>query len=140
MKYIYISLIVTVLFTTCKTGKLDGPERVIRFGNGGGITGKVTGFKISSLGTLYAETLNNTTSPLKMKLRKKTLQEIFDLADSIQKNVPDFSNPGNMYYFISFGNNAETPNYTWGQNEFTVPSSIKRLYDILQKIAIKSTK
>ena len=134
MKNIYLIIITSVLFAACKTAKLDGPERFIIFGNGGGIVGKEHTYKISSLGAFKVANSNDSDREIKIKVSRKTLKKIFALADSLQKNVAGFSNPGNIYYFISVNNNVEKPDYTWGQTGFIAPEPVTRLYDMLKKI------
>ena len=107
MKYIYIIFCFFLFFAGCKTAKLDGPERFIAFGSGGGITGKVNVYRVSSFGKLYNDIAGSSSSEVKTHLTNKTLKNIFALADSLQKSTAPFSNPGNIYYFISLKNNIE---------------------------------
>ena len=138
MKYIYIIFCFSMFFASCKTAKLEGPERFIAFGSGGGITGKVNVYRVSSFGKLYNDIAGGSSSEVKTHLTNKTLKNIFALADSLQKSTAPFSNPGNIYYFVSLKNNIENPDYTWGQIDFIVPEPISRLYHLLEKIQTAS--
>lgn len=137
MKKLLGVCILLFLATACKTPKLEGAERLLQFGTGGGFTGKLSTLTLSSWGKVKSPSLSKENS---LKISTKELTRIFALADSIKTNIPKFNQPGNLYYVLSFSTDTDMFDYTWGQTDFKTPEPILRLYNMLEKATKKSLK
>jgi len=96
-------------------------------GKGGGFSGEVLQYRISPGGKVYKGSgLADIRYALKGKIKRSEARKLFKDMDSIQDST--FQHPGNLYYFIQkIGKDCKTE-YTWGENEFKAPESIKTIY------------
>jgi hypothetical protein len=136
MKNIFYIVFLLTLLVSCKTAKLPGPEKKIFFGTGGGFTGKVSKYCLSSYGQLSKINMNGDIETVyQLKFKKKQLQNLFDSASIVQNAYLGFSNPGNIYYFLIINGEFNTlPSFMWGQESFKTPLIITSYYDKLNAL------
>ncbi|MBI3234437.1 MAG: hypothetical protein HYZ42_10425 [Bacteroidetes bacterium] len=132
--YIYILLLAVLV--SCKSAQLPGEERKVIFGSGGGFTGAVNTYSLSSLGTLSKLKMNGEVdTTYKIKFSKKELTEVFDIYSKIGKENLGFKKPGNMYKFIILtGEFNANPDYMWGQDGYRAPAAVEAFYDKLMAL------
>lgn len=107
---------------TSKIAVKTGIEE-ISFGNGGGFTGQVKTYTL----TTDDKILDNGTEIKKID-SKKTL-ELYTKAKKLEGY--SFNTPENMYYFIEIKTNGKVNRIVWGSNSTTVDKSVSELYNQL---------
>ena len=118
--YLLFALLLNI--STCSSEK-DIKE--IKFGEGGGFTGAVTGYTLHPNGGVFSGD---------EKIRKIGKEEMKGIQEKLKKLPVSsfrFNHPGNMYYFIE----TEKGKITWGDPSFPEPLEIKELYELLMKSA-----
>lgn len=103
----------------------------IVFGSGGGFTGRVSEYKLSSDGALE---LNESIVENKVdlqKLKKSSVKKIYSQLKEINFTSIDFNHPGNVYYFIKQSDGQSEHEVVWGDTDNEVPTEVRELYDLL---------
>jgi hypothetical protein len=116
-----------LLMYGCATQKNTEVEKVIYFGSGGGFTGKVKTFVLSSSGSIYL--LESPEKKYKARASKKERKQIFEKAKELKIKIVGYSAPGNIYYFINLGDIRNAPDYIWGNSKESAPPEILDLYN-----------
>jgi hypothetical protein len=110
-------------------GSSCAQEKFILVGTGGGLTGSVTVYKITSKGKVFkgqgtTEIKYSERGKIKKALAKKFIQRVAD-----QTTVtPAFNHPGNMYSFISKVEEGTEKKITWGDIGHPAPEQVSKLY------------
>ena len=102
---------------SCKTKeKVFNPQTfqdpMITFGSGGGFTGQVNSFYLTSNGSLYASSSEGYT--LMGKADKKIANQIFTNYEALGLKDLSLDEPGNKYYFIEYQSKNINKNLKWG--------------------------
>lgn len=107
---------------TSKIAVKTGIEE-ISFGSGGGFTGEVKTYKLTSECNLFEK-----ETQLKKVESKKTF-ELFNQAKELKDVV--FNEPDNMYSFIEIKTNEKTNRIVWAYGSTTVDKKVIELYNAL---------
>ena len=119
------SLLLLVMLNSCATSKIvvnTGIEE-ITFGSGGGFTGVVKTYKLTSCGKLFED-----DTELK-KVSSKKRFELFKQA-KVLKDV-DFNRPDNLYRFIEIKTKEKTNRIVWSFGSMEIDKNALELYDSL---------
>ncbi len=119
-------ILICVILSSCFSGKnvsTTGIEEV-RFGYGGGFTGKSTTYLLSANGQLSVQ----GTEVLK-KIDKKATLIIFKEAQKIASVA--FNEPDNVYSFVQIKTKNSINRIVWAFGSTNVPKEVVLLYDQL---------
>lgn len=129
-----------LLFWFCKHTRYTAdnlPTQQLRFGNGGGFTGKETVFVLLENGQIFSKSLDGALTEV-AKVKSKKAKEQFDTATKLGLNMLNFQHPGNMYYFLEVpAADGKTNRVTWGDNNAPIPTEIKDFYQQLMGLVKK---
>lgn len=117
-----IKLLLLVILSSCithKTIKKTGIEE-ISFGSGGGFTGEVKTYKLSSNGKLFEKGVEIK------KIESKSTLKFFNQAKQL-KDI-DYNKPGNMYSFLEIKTKNKTNRIVWSDGSTDVDKRITELY------------
>lgn len=117
-----IKLLLLVILSSCithKTIEKTGIEE-ISFGSGGGFTGEVKTYKLSSNGKLFEKGVEIK------KLESKPTLQFFNQAKQL-KDI-DYNKPGNMYSFLEIKTKNKTNRIVWSDGSTDVDKRITELY------------
>ena len=146
MKFILIItglLSIALLAINCKSNKPKYttetlPEKQIRWGSGGGFTGKVTTFTLLENGQLFEHSsLTQTTAELPAT-KAKTAKGMFSAATNLDLANIKIDSPGNMYYFVETKDGEATNRIVWGDDKMPVEQKVKDFYTVLQQLVTKT--
>ncbi len=141
MKYLKLILLMGSICSvmSCKTketifnpGTYEKP--MITFGSGGGFTGRVISYSLTSGGDLY--TSNHDQYTLLGKADKKVVNQIFANYKSLGLKELMLDEPGNKYYFIEFKSKDINKNLKWGLNPLD-NKNLSVFYNILLDLSSK---
>ncbi len=129
----FVCILVVVITASCTSQKVltqyAGTEIV--FGNGGGFTGQVNEYTLSTDGSItLVKSLEGDTVVINT-VSKKTAGKIFTLFSESGLDTLDFKYPGNRYYFIKERKDGIKHEVIWGDPNHPVPSQIENLYTLL---------
>ncbi|MFZ1751313.1 MAG: hypothetical protein WAU01_14015 [Saprospiraceae bacterium] len=136
--FVVFALIITSI--SCKTAqKMFDPKNTkseyLFFGSGGGFTGKVIKYYLTSSGDLYTETAEGISRMGKME--SKNSKQIFNIYTSMSLHQININEPGNRYYFIEkYHGNEPINSIKWGAKDIENPT-IETFYAILMKSVSK---
>lgn len=121
-------LLTCILLCSCATGSITKRTGIseIRFGSGGGFTGKIKTY----IFTPDRKLLDNN-GVLELVDSRKT-QEIFQLAATLKDY--EFNEPENMYSFIEIQTKDKTNRIVWSPASSTVDPRVIELYQKLKAI------
>jgi hypothetical protein len=116
-------LSIALLLAFCKSNQAKYnattlPTAQVRWGSGGGITGKETA---------------KTTTELPMT-KAKTAHALFETAKNLGLADIAFDQPGNMYYFLEIKDGETAKRITWGDNANPVEQKVKDFYTVLNQL------
>ncbi len=119
--------------------KLNEPH--IAFGSGGGFTNLVKQYHLLEDGKIIAQTKlkDSTQYTIVAEIGKRKAKECFTAANNLNLDSLKFSEPGNLYYFISVkGKEALAENrIVWGSKDKPVPPEVQDFYKTLLAFLIK---
>lgn len=128
MHHIILLSVFISLFACNGTKEIGGADVLsIKFGTGGGFTGEVTTYEISSDGHLNL--LGQNTNKFIKKINKQDVHQIFDEAFVLK--TYKFNEPGNIYSFLEILSKDTTNRITWGVGSTTLSTDVSKLYDKL---------
>jgi hypothetical protein len=135
---ITISLLASsLLFWYCKPTKhtLDSlPDHQLRWGAGGGFTGKETSFTMLENGQIF-KFVGVSGEKMELKaIKSKTSKALFDAVTSLELEKVELDKPGNMYYFLEMKEKDTTHKITWGDDKNAVDQKVKDFYKVLQQM------
>jgi hypothetical protein len=140
MKLILLSIALlasSMLFWFCKSTKhtLDNlPEQQLRWGSGGGFTGKETSFSLLENGQIF-KFVGVSGEKMELKaIKAKTAKAMFDAVTSLELNNIELNDPGNMYYFVEMKSKESTHKITWGDDKNAADQKVKDFYRVLQQL------
>lgn len=115
------------------------PERQLRWGSGGGFTGKETQYTLLDNGQIFVLTPGGQWTELNhVKARKaKTL---YESAETLGLSTLDFKHPGNIYSFIESANGKTSNRVTWGEKNNPVDPKIEDLFKQLSALVNQEKK
>jgi hypothetical protein len=135
--YKYFTFIILIMAISCNSSKklafdpMADDSDFIKFGGGGGFTGKVNTYFLTKKGKMYT---------LKDEKYEKIASIPAPITDQVFKNFTNLgldkmilNDPGNKYNFIERKENAESTTLKWG-NKALDNKSIQTYYKILMKL------
>ena len=125
--------IIVLSFVSCASLKTHKNFDTLIFGQGGGITGEVTGFEITKNTELYSYSRTvhgKVDKKYKLHLSRKNLQEIDQKIELSKALTYSFQEADNFYYFIEIQKGPKKNYISWGGNK-SPAKEIKELYDYL---------
>ncbi|NOX86186.1 MAG: hypothetical protein GXO86_09520 [Chlorobi bacterium] len=129
----FVFVLFVVITSSCASQKVlnQYAGTQIVFGNGGGFTGQVNEYTLSTDGTItLVKSLEGDTVVIST-VSRKTAGKIFSLLSDSGLDTLDFKHPGNRYYFIKERENGIKNEVIWGNPDYTVPAQIENLYTLL---------
>jgi len=134
MKQLILPFLFLILFTSsCATQKMldQYSGTSIVFGDGGGFTGLVNEYKLTTDGRIIL--LKNMTGDTVTvaTLNKKATANIYSKLKESGIDTLSFNHPGNKYYFIGKEKNNKTAKIVWGNRDYAVPQPVEDLYTLL---------
>jgi hypothetical protein len=137
MKKTILFIIVIFVFSCCQTTQYASPEsfkgKEIIISEGGGVSGQTTQHIVLDNGQVFVRTIYPASLKELNKLKKKTVEGIFDRVGKLKINETDFQHPGNMTYSLSFKSGKDLQEIKWGDPAFPVPASILECYQFIRE-------
>jgi hypothetical protein len=120
----YIFIVIIFSLTLSCTRKYSSPQefegKVLKFGAGGGFTGKSIQYAILENGQLF-EVSNDSTYLNFGSLDSKSVEQMFLNYSNYKFNELKINEPGNRYFFIIDNFSSKNHRLTWGGNELKSP-------------------
>lgn len=142
MKTIVISFLLPAmvgLFFACKPTKYtpgNFPDRQLRWGSGGGYTGKETMYTLLENGQIFllknAGEFTETTSA-----KPKRAKDLYNLMETLGLSKVEFKHPGNTYHFIEVLNGDSVHRISWGMKNNPVNPEISEFFRQLSELIAK---
>ncbi len=126
-------LISVFLFISCFSFGQSNTN-LFRFGYGGGFTGMSTVYILKSDGIIQKENQDGTVVDFK-KISDTKIKKFLKEAKKIKLSTYRLSEPGNIYFFITYESNT----VTWGNPAIKTPKKINKFYQKLLN-EVKPTK
>lgn len=131
-----LALLAAAQFFACKSAKHTAdklPAEQIRWGSGGGFTGKETSFALLENGQVFQfKTLDGSTTE-RASIKAKTARGLFSTAKDLALRDVRHEHPGNMYFFLELRDGAGTHRITWS-DAMPVEQKAKDFYMVLQQL------
>lgn len=119
---------VVFILCSCASGKVISPNNIeeITFGSGGGFTGQIRIYTLTSEGELFEndESIKNISSRHKRELFTKAT-ELVDYS---------YNEPGNIYSFVQIKSNNKTNRIVWKYQAADLDQKVLSLYNSLMSI------
>ena len=139
---LFFNAIVTM---SCKSTKtVFDPEtsdkEMIIFGTGGGFTGKVIKYIITTDGNMYS--YNGTETSKIAKAPKAMTDQVFANYNNLGMAKMTLNEPGNKYSFIEYQKSGDKNKVVWGKNPLenkNVETYFALLMNIVKKLKPKET-
>lgn len=143
MKTFVISLALPAmlaLFFACKPTKFTAenfPDRQLRWGSGGGYTGKETMYALLENGQIFLR--ENTAGKFTETAgaKPKRAKALYNLAETLGLAKIEFEHPGNTYKFIEVLNGDSAHRISWGMKNNPVNPQIEGLFRQLNELVNK---
>jgi hypothetical protein len=140
MKYLLILIAVAaagLLFWFCKSPKFSHdklPENQLRWGSGGGMTGKETIYTLLENGQIFKSAKIRSDTTEMDGPRKKIAKALFVQATELGLAKRDFNHPGNMYRFVELATAEGVQRVAWGDPNHPADPAVEALYQALNKL------
>jgi hypothetical protein len=132
-----VLFIVIFIFSCCQTTHYASPETFtgneIIISEGGGVSGQTTQHIILENGQVFVRTTYPASLKELNKLKKKTVEQIFDRVGKLKIEGTNFHHPGNMTYSLSLKSGNDLQEIKWGDPGFPVPPSILDCYQFIRE-------
>lgn len=119
--------------------KLNEPH--IAFGSGGGFTNMVKQYRLLQDGKIISETKlkDSTQYTIVADIGKRKAKDCFTAVNNLKLDSLKFSEPGNLYYFISVQTKDSLADnrIVWGSKDKPVPPEVQDFYKTLLAFLIK---
>ena len=128
-------LIVSCLLMACSASQkvvTTPTQQQIRFGHGGGFTGAVTEYCLTSKGELYKKVMGDIN---KLSVSKEDARQCFDKCQSIQFGSMDINSPGNFYAFISYHQQDSIHRINWNPYQPSLSTDLRDFHNMLLALA-----
>jgi len=137
MKKTILFIIVIFVFSCCQTIQYASPEsfngKEIIIAEGGGFSGQTTQHIILENGQVFVRTTYPASLKELNKLKKKTVEAIFDRFGKLKIEETNFQHPGNITYSLSIKSGQDLQEIKWGDPAFPVPASILECYQFIRE-------
>ncbi len=142
MKFLLIAvtlLATATLFWFCKHPKYGAgnfPSEQLRWGSGGGFTGRENSFTLFENGQIFKMEGKDLVVEVD-KTKAGKAKKLVERADKLELAKMDFQHPSNLYYFLEYQEDDMVQRITWGDPKFPVNEQVKALYDELNALVAK---
>lgn len=144
MKKPILFTIAIFILSCCKTAQFASPESYngieIIISEGGGVTGQTTQYIILENGQVFVRTIYPASLKELNKLKKNTVEGIFDRVGKLRIEEMNFQHPGNMTHSLSLKSGNDLQEIKWGDPGFPVPPSILECYQFIREQINLNTK
>lgn len=140
MKILLLSislLACSTLFSFCKHTKYTPttlPAKQLRWGNGGGFTGKETTYTLLENGQIFKREGAGALLVELEAAKKKNAKTLFETAETLGLSKLDFMHPGNIYSFIEVPEGEGSKRITWGDTRTPVDPKVQEFYGQLVQL------
>lgn len=118
-------IIAIIILGACTTTRTQADIQAIRFGSGGGFTGEIQTYALSSEGRLTSFQQADTT--LLKTIPGNQTKEILESAEGLR--AIELNEPKNMYRFIEIDyRNSDSGRWVWGLQYQNLPEEIDAFY------------
>lgn len=100
----------------------------LRFGHGGGFTGAVTEYCLTSKGVLYKQEMGTLS---KLKVDKEEAAQCFAKCKAIQFTEIEVTNPSNFYAFIAHHQQDSVHRVDWNPHHPTLSTDLRDFHNML---------
>lgn len=124
-------------FSACKTEHFAAeklPARQIRFGTGGGFTGKTSTFVLLENGQIFEQNIFGNGFLEKPAIKKSKARGFFKTLDGLPAEAAAFDRPANFYYFLENRRDSATVRAVWGDVNFPPPQKVSDLFFALNAL------
>jgi hypothetical protein len=129
-------LLLCACFAYCKSNHYTAdklPARQIRWGEGGGFTGRETVYILLDNGQLFKKEGMKEQFMEVPSTKKKTAKQLYKRAEELRLMELDFQDPGNIYSFIEIFDGDQVRRIVWGGST-PVPQAVADIYKELQSV------
>lgn len=137
---IFISLSAAAfLWLACKQTKYtpgNFPDRQLRWGSGGGFTGKETTHTLLENGQIFTHAGEGALTE-SGKVKAKRAKMLYEMIGTLGLDGVHFQHPGNTYDFIEVLSGDSVNRISWGDRSHPVDPKIKDLFDQLNALLKK---
>src|SRR5512138_2970732 len=137
MKKPILFAIAIIILSCCKTAQYTSPEsfngKQIIIAEGGGVSGQTTQHIILENGQVFVRTIYPASLKELNKLKKKTVEGIFDRVGTLKIEEIKFQHQGNMTYSLSLKSGQTLQDIKWGDPDFPVPQAILECYQFIRE-------
>ncbi len=139
MKTLYF-LLLSALLTACNiTGKIESTGiQSLSFGTGGGFTNEIKTYTLMPDGTMWLHNSLTYDSAVIKNISKKEVNKMYSSSLSAGLDTLHYSNPGNIYSFITVVKNGASNKVVWEKNEAGLPEGVASLYSALSELTRKN--
>lgn len=109
------------------------PEKLLRWGSGGGVVGKEKSWILLENGQIFATDIMGKTTESN-KVSGKKAKSLFKTAEALGIAKMEFNHPGNLYYFLEWQNGDMVSRIVWGDKNLPVDKSVEALYNDLNAL------
>ena len=110
------------------------PDELLRWGNGGGITGKETSYVLLENGQLFQRDGAQAALTALPSIKSRKADGLVDKAEKLGVLTLAFAHPGNTYQFIEFEDEGKKNRVVWGDGKFPVSADIAAFYQELTQL------
>jgi len=130
---IYSILLMTISFFSCAHSKQNPSEAILRWGDGGGFSGKETIY------TLWPDGKVEQNGVFLGRLKKAEIKQIKENLRVLGLETMEFNEPGNMYQLIEIPVSGKTNKLVWDPFNEAHPKPLTLFYQHLKHIQNKIT-
>ncbi len=134
MRNIICLVLIICVIASCSSTKSTSntlPHEQIRFGYGGGFTGAVTTYCITSSGKSFKQENFDIS---KIKASTNGIDECFHQGQAIGFGKMDINSPGNTYSFIEHKVGDQLHRVTWNPHQVNLPSDLVLFNNMLLEL------
>lgn len=111
------------------------PEKQIRWGNGGGFTGKESQYILLENGQIFA---GGATAKALDGTRRAKAKKLFKTMEKIGLKSLEFQYPGNTYKYIEVVDGGKTRRIVWGDSQHIVSADVQDFYQKLSELVAQA--
>lgn len=127
------------LFFACKHTQYTAdklPDELLRWGNGGGITGKETSYVLLENGQLFQRDGVQAALTALPSIKSRKADGLIDKAENLGVLTLAFAHPGNTYQFIELEDEGKKNRVVWGDGKFPANPELAAFYQELVQLTV----
>ncbi|MBU6343064.1 MAG: hypothetical protein KGS48_16330 [Bacteroidetes bacterium] len=110
------------------------PNTSLRWGKGGGIVGKESGYVLLENGQIFFSDGLQSTLSARKNIKARRADRLVDKAELAGLDTLQFKHPGNVYMYLELSDDGKTNRVVWGDGNHKVPVKIEALFQELTQI------